>query len=180
MVRDGLPDRNTRLHLFGVRRTPVGVGASDGEVPDRVDTGDVVRVDEMRAARLVLDAMEFDAECVDADIGWEFWRKEGKPLADRTIGALRGTNCTLFGAITNKSRDEANPKSEGQNVANPMAMLLTTRMMLEWLGELEQAARLEEAIAGVIGDGRLGTYDVKGRGKGDSTTAAAEEVALKL
>ena len=69
--------------------------------------GDGVGKDVMAAARLVLDAMKFDAEYAPADIGWEFWRTEGDPLPERTIEILRNTDCALFGAITSKPRDEA-------------------------------------------------------------------------
>jgi isocitrate/isopropylmalate dehydrogenase len=69
--------------------------------------GDGVGQDVMEAARLVLDAMNFDATYFDADIGWEFWCKEGNALPDRTIEILKKTDCALFGAITSKPRDEA-------------------------------------------------------------------------
>ena len=72
------------------------------------------------------------------------------------------------------------PKYYGQNVVNPMAMFLTAKMMLDWLGEDEMANRLETAVAEVISEGTIGTYDVKGRGNGNSTTEVAEEVARKL
>ncbi|MEE2908380.1 MAG: isocitrate/isopropylmalate dehydrogenase family protein [Planctomycetota bacterium] len=72
------------------------------------------------------------------------------------------------------------PKYYGKDVVNPMAMFLTAKMMLDWLGETEAGTRLENAVAEVIEEGKIGTYDVKGRGKGDSTTAVAEEVARKL
>ena len=72
------------------------------------------------------------------------------------------------------------PKYYGQNVVNPMAMFLTAKMMLDWLGEADMANRLETAVAEVISEGSIGTYDVKGRGKGNSTTEVADEVARKL
>ena len=72
------------------------------------------------------------------------------------------------------------PKYYGQNVVNPMAMFLTAKMMLDWLGEADMANRLETAVAQVISEGSIGTYDVKGRGKGNSTTEVADEVARKL
>ena len=72
------------------------------------------------------------------------------------------------------------PKYVGQNVVNPMAMILTAKMMFDWLGEPEDAARLEAAVARVIKEGKTATYDVKGRGKGDSTMAVAEAVAAAL
>ena len=42
--------------------------------------GDGCGCDVMDAARQVLDAMDFDAEYIPADIGWEFWCHEGDPL----------------------------------------------------------------------------------------------------
>lgn len=69
--------------------------------------GDGIGNDVMEAARIVLDAMKFDAEYVHCDIGWEFWCKEGNALPDRTIKALEGTTCGLFGAITSKPQDDA-------------------------------------------------------------------------
>ncbi len=365
--------------------------------------GDGVGNDVMEATRIVLDAMNFDAEYVPADIGWEYWCKEGNPLPDRTIEILKDTDCALFGAITSKPRDEAHdelapelkdaglvyfspivklrqmfnlhtnlrpckaypgnplnyrgddvdlvvfrentegsyggvewyplpekvydalcdnpkmvkwkdkglenvalstrimsrqgcesicrqsfeyakkfgrksvtlvekpnvlretgglmtrvfrevakdypgidaweanidamcmwllkspndydvlvaenmfgdiisdlaaglvgglgfacaanigddyavfepthgsaPKYSGQDVVNPMAMLLTAKMMLDWLGETEEAARLEKAVADVIAEGDIATYDIKGRGKGNSTTEVAQEIARRL
>jgi len=69
--------------------------------------GDGVGNDVMEAAKIVLDALKFDAEYVPADIGWEFWRTEANPLPDRTIEILKNTDCALFGAITSKPKEEA-------------------------------------------------------------------------
>jgi 3-isopropylmalate dehydrogenase len=70
--------------------------------------GDGVGNDVMNATRIVLNALNLDAEYIPADIGWEFWCTEGNPLPDRTIDILKKTDCALFGAITSKPRDEAN------------------------------------------------------------------------
>lgn len=69
--------------------------------------GDGVGHDVMDCARIVLDALKFDAEYVPGDIGWEFWCKEGDPLPERTIKVLNETDCALFGAITSKPKEEA-------------------------------------------------------------------------
>src|SRR4051812_30302611 len=69
--------------------------------------GDGIGNDVMEATRIVLDAMKFDAEYVHADIGWEFWCKEGNPLPDRSIEILKSSTCALFGAITSKPQDDA-------------------------------------------------------------------------
>jgi 3-isopropylmalate dehydrogenase len=69
------------------------------------------------------------------------------------------------------------PKYAGQYKVNPMAMLLSTRMMLEWLNELDMANALENAIAGVIKEGKVRTYDMGGS---NTTLEVAEAVVARL
>jgi len=69
--------------------------------------GDGIGNDVMEAAKIVLDKLNLDAEYLPGNVGWEFWKKEGNPLPDRTIKILKETNCCLFGAITSKPKDEA-------------------------------------------------------------------------
>jgi len=66
------------------------------------------------------------------------------------------------------------PKYAGQYKVNPHAMLLTAKMMLDWLKESDKAARLESAVARVIKEGKVRTYDMGGK---DSTLDVAKEVA---
>jgi isocitrate/isopropylmalate dehydrogenase len=66
------------------------------------------------------------------------------------------------------------PKYAGQYKVNPIAMLLTARLMLEWLKETDRAAALETAIARVIKEGKARTYDMGGK---SSTLDVAKEVA---
>jgi isocitrate/isopropylmalate dehydrogenase len=54
------------------------------------------------------------------------------------------------------------PKYAGQYKVNPMAMFLSAKMMLDWLGETDMGERLEKAIAQVIKDGKIRTYDMGG------------------
>jgi 3-isopropylmalate dehydrogenase len=69
--------------------------------------GDGVGNDVTDASRLILDKIGLDAEYIHGDVGWEFWKKEGNPLPERTIKILKETDCCLFGAITSKPKDEA-------------------------------------------------------------------------
>ncbi|NWF89078.1 MAG: isocitrate/isopropylmalate dehydrogenase family protein [Ignavibacteriaceae bacterium] len=55
----------------------------------------------------VLDAVGFSAEYVYADIGWDFWCKEGNALPQRTIDLIKKHKVGLFGAITSKPKDAA-------------------------------------------------------------------------
>jgi len=50
-------------------------------------------------------------------------------------------------------------------------------MMLEWLRETEKAARLEKAVAEIIAEGRVRTYDMGGSAK---TLEMGEAIAKKL
>lgn len=69
--------------------------------------GDGVGVDVMDATRVVLDKLGFDAEYVNGDIGWEFWKTEANPFPDRTIDMLNNVDAALFGAITSLPKEEA-------------------------------------------------------------------------
>lgn len=69
--------------------------------------GDGVGKDVMDAALIVLNKIGLDAEYTMGDIGWEFWKKEGNALPDRTLALLKETDCCLFGAITSKPNDDA-------------------------------------------------------------------------
>jgi len=91
--------------------------------------GDGIGVDVMRAARIVLDRVGLDADYVHADIGWEFWCKEGDALPERTCQILRETDCALFGAITSKPKEEAQEelvpalKGKGLSYRSPIVRL---------------------------------------------------------
>jgi isocitrate dehydrogenase (NAD+) len=55
----------------------------------------------------VLDAVGFDAEYVHADIGWDYWIREGNALPERTVELLAQHRLGLFGAITSKPKRDA-------------------------------------------------------------------------
>jgi isocitrate/isopropylmalate dehydrogenase len=100
-------------------------------------------------------------------------------LAGQLVGGLGfassaniGDSYALFEPVHGSA-----PKYAGQYKVNPMAMLLTVRLMLEWLGEQEEAEKLERAIASVIKEGKVRTYDMGGS---SSTLEVAREVARRL
>ena len=66
------------------------------------------------------------------------------------------------------------PKYAGQYKVNPIAMLLTAKLMLDWLKETDMSTRLETAIARVIKEGKVRTYDMGGK---DSTLDVAKAIA---
>jgi isocitrate/isopropylmalate dehydrogenase len=69
------------------------------------------------------------------------------------------------------------PKYFGQYKVNPIATILAAKMMLEWLGEKEMGIKLEKAVAEVIKEGKVRTYDMGGN---STTLDMANEIAKKL
>jgi isocitrate/isopropylmalate dehydrogenase len=69
------------------------------------------------------------------------------------------------------------PKYAGQHKVNPIATILAAKMMLDWLGETGKATALEAAVAEVIKQGRVRTYDMGGT---NTTLEMAEAIAGKL
>jgi isocitrate/isopropylmalate dehydrogenase len=69
------------------------------------------------------------------------------------------------------------PKYAGQYRVNPIATILAAKMMLDWLGEPDKAAQLEGAVAAVISEGKVQTYDMGGD---SSTLDMAHAIAARL
>ena len=69
--------------------------------------GDGIGKNVLEQTLKVLDAVELKAEYFHADIGWEFWKKEGNPLPERTLELLEKYKTGLFGAITSKPKSAA-------------------------------------------------------------------------
>ena len=68
------------------------------------------------------------------------------------------------------------PKYARMYKVNPTAMILSAKLMLDWLGETNKAKKLENAIAKVIEEGKVRTYDMGGN---NTTLEMAKEIAKK-
>ncbi len=100
-------------------------------------------------------------------------------LAGGMVGGLGYASAANIGddhAVFEPTHGSA-PKYAGQYKVNPSAMLLSAKLMLDWLGETDAATRLERAVATVIAERKVGTYDV---GLKNTTLEVAREVARKL
>jgi isocitrate dehydrogenase (NAD+) len=86
-------------------------------------------------------------------------------------GANIGTDYAVFEPVHGSA-----PKYAGQNKVNPMAMMFSGVLMLRYLKEREAAARLENALAAVIVEGKDVTYDLKPR-PDDPTAVGTSQVA---
>jgi 3-isopropylmalate dehydrogenase len=69
------------------------------------------------------------------------------------------------------------PKYAGQNVANPIATIMAVSMLLEYVGEPRGAARIEDAVAGLLTSKRLPSL---GADSGFSTTKIGDLVIEAL
>ena len=70
-------------------------------------------------------------------------------------GANIGDGVAIFEAVHGSAPDIA-----GQNIANPSAIILAAVMMLDYLGELDAAKRIETALSKVIEEKKFFTRDI--------------------
>jgi len=73
--------------------------------------GDGIGQDVLEASKLVLEKADFNVELIPLDIGFTIFEKEGDPLPERTIEALKECDAALFGAITSKPRSDPSVQS---------------------------------------------------------------------
>jgi isocitrate dehydrogenase (NAD+) len=87
-------------------------------------------------------------------------------------GANIGEHSALFEAVHGSAPDIA-----GKNVANPIAVILSGAMMLDFLGELTAAERVRAAVHAVLREGKKHTRDLGGS---SGTTEIAEAIATQV
>ncbi|MEM7811854.1 MAG: isocitrate/isopropylmalate family dehydrogenase [Planctomycetota bacterium] len=91
------------------------------------------------------------------------------------LGVAPGSNLGPDAAIFEATHGSA-PKYAGQNKVNPVALILSGKMMLDHLGEHEAATKLDDAVAHVIAEGEHVTYDLKAD-RNDPTAVGTREMA---
>jgi len=84
-------------------------------------------------------------------------------------GANFGDGCAIFESVHGSAPDIA-----GENIANPIASILSGALMLRYIGEDFAAKRIEDAIKRVVKQGML-TKDLGGNSKTDQITSAIEK-----
>jgi isocitrate/isopropylmalate dehydrogenase len=100
-------------------------------------------------------------------------------LAAQLVGGLGFASSGNIGdnyAVFEPTHGSA-PKYAGMYKVNPIAMILSIKLMLDWLEENKHAKKLEKAVADVIKDGKYRTYDMGGK---NTTLEVAEAIAKKL
>ncbi|MDX2038495.1 MAG: isocitrate/isopropylmalate dehydrogenase family protein [Isosphaeraceae bacterium] len=94
------------------------------------------------------------------------------------LGVAPGANIGEKGAVFEATHGSA-PKYKGQWKMNPTALILSGVLMLEYLGEVDAAKRLEKAVAKVIAEGKSVTYDMKPH-RDDPTAVGTREMAQAI
>ncbi|HSB62168.1 MAG TPA: isocitrate/isopropylmalate dehydrogenase family protein [Vicinamibacteria bacterium] len=124
--------------------------------------------------QLVLDPSRFDMLLLE--------NLYGDIVSDLCAGFIGGlglapsANLGEAGAIFEAVHGSA-PDIAGKNAANPMALVLSSAMMLEHLGENDAARRVREAVDGVLAEGGKLTRDLGGSA---GTTEIAEAIAARV
>ena len=91
------------------------------------------------------------------------------------LGVAPGANIGDDGAVFEATHGSA-PKYKGLNKVNPTAVILSGKLMLDYLDEAAAAERLETAVAKVIAEGNSVTYDMK-PDRDDPTAVGTSQMA---
>jgi isocitrate dehydrogenase (NAD+) len=91
------------------------------------------------------------------------------------LGVAPGANIGDSGAVFEATHGSA-PKYKNMNKVNPTALILSGKLMLEYLGERQAANRLEQAVAAIIAEGKSVTYDMKPN-RDDPTAVGTSQMA---
>ncbi len=100
-------------------------------------------------------------------------------LAAQLVGGLGFASSGNIGdnyAVFEPTHGSA-PKYAGMYKVNPIAMILTVKLMLDWLEEKKLATNLEKAVATVVKEGKIKTYDMGGC---NTSLDVAKEIAKKF
>jgi len=86
--------------------------------------------------------------------------------------ACIGDNFAFFEPIHGTAWDIA-----GKDIANPMASILSAKLMLEYLNEMKTAQLIENAVSMVLAEGQIRTQDIGGH---STTSEVGDAIAKKV
>jgi isocitrate dehydrogenase (NAD+) len=92
------------------------------------------------------------------------------------LGLAPGANVGEKGATFEAVHGSA-PDIAGKNIANPIALILSAAMLLDYIGENSAGNRVREAVLSMLKDGKVMPRDLGGAA---STTAVAEAIAERV
>jgi len=92
------------------------------------------------------------------------------------LGLAPGANIGKDIAIFEATHGSA-PKYKGLKKVNPLSIILSGKMMLEYLGETEKAALIDKSVKEVLSERKILTYDLGGN---SSTEEFGKEIADRI
>ena len=106
----------------------------------------------------------------------------GDILSDESAGLVGGLGLAPSGNIGDKNGlfepvHGSAPDIAGKNIANPCSMILSTAMMLDYLGEKEIASQINHSVERVVAKGKVLTPDLGGKAK---TIEMTKEIVKEL
>jgi isocitrate dehydrogenase (NAD+) len=167
--------RVTIVHKANVLKALTGVfletAREVGErYKDRVEFND--RIVDNCAMQLVLNPWQFDV-IVTTNLFGDILSDEMAGLVGGlgvTPGANIGESAAIFEAVHGSAPDIA-----GQGIANPVALLLASALMLDHVGKHPPADRLRKAIDATVREAGIRTRDLGGQATTNEFTAAIIE-----
>ena len=176
----------TAVHKEAVYRLTCGMFAEEcrkvaEEFPDV--QFDEIHIDTI-AAHLVMDPSQFDVVVTTNQFG-DILTDLGAGLVGG-LGLAPGLCVGERQAMAQATHGSA-PDISGQNIANPYAMIMSGKMLLEWLGQKHNepkasraATLIDAAMDKVISEGLVVTRDLGGKAStkemGDAVSTAIREV----
>jgi isopropylmalate/isohomocitrate dehydrogenase-like protein len=125
---------------------------------------------DVTAMRLILKPEIFDV-IVTSNLFGDILSDESAGLVGG-LGLAPSANIGVDYALFEPVHGSA-PRLAGKNIANPMAAILASKMMLDYLGENLWAERIENAIVAVLNEGKVLTPDLGGS---SSTTQVTDAI----
>jgi isocitrate dehydrogenase (NAD+) len=95
------------------------------------------------------------------------------------LGVAPGMNLGREYAVFEPTHGSA-PDIAGQGMANPIAMILSSVLMLRHLGKRAEADRLESAVASVLASGKHRTADLRPEGAPAKTDEVADAIVAQI
>ena len=125
---------------------------------------------DVTAMRLILKPDTFDV-IVTSNLFGDILSDESAGLVGG-LGLAPSANIGVDYALFEPVHGSA-PRLAGKGIANPMAAILASKMMLEYLDEKKWAERIESAIISVLNEGKVLTPDLGGS---SSTTQVTDAI----
>ncbi len=174
-------DENKRKRVTGIHKANV-IRQTDGmfleefrKVAERYPSIETTEENVDAVAMWLIKKPEFYDVMVTTNMFGDIISDEAAQLVG-SLGFAASANIGDNYALFEPSHGSA-PKYAGQFKVNPIAMILSAKMMLDWIGEKEWGSRVQKAIERTLEEGKVRTYDMGGT---NTTLEVAEEVAKNL